>query len=51
MLSAKHDYTVKESSRARHVRLKMSLREGLVVVVPKGFDRSRIWLAEKKKRG
>lgn len=51
MLSAKHDYTVKESSRARHVRLKMSLREGLVVVVPKGFDRSRILgLLEKKKR-
>lgn len=48
---AKHDYIVKESARARHVRLKMSLREGLVVVVPKGFDHSRILgLLEKKKR-
>ncbi len=42
MLSSKPDYTVKESSRARHARLKMSLREGLVVVVPKGFDHARI---------
>jgi predicted metal-dependent hydrolase len=32
-------YTVCESPRARHVRLRLSLRDGLVVVVPRGFDR------------
>lgn len=31
-------YTVKESKRAKHVRLRLSLRDGLVVVVPRGFD-------------
>lgn len=36
------DYTIKESPRAKHARLKLSMREGLVVVVPKGFDRERI---------
>ncbi len=35
-----HTYTVRVSSRARHVRLRLSLREGLVVVVPRGFDQS-----------
>jgi predicted metal-dependent hydrolase len=51
MLSAKRDYTVKESPRAKHARLKLSLRDGLVVVVPKGFDHSRIpSLLERKKR-
>ena len=50
-LSAKRDYTVKESPRAKHARLKLSLREGLVVVVPKGFDHNRIpGLLEKKTR-
>ena len=43
-------YTVKESSRARHARLNMSLRGGLVVIVPKGFDHTRIpGLIDKKK--
>jgi len=46
-----HSYTVKESPRARHARLNLSLRRGLVVVVPKGFDHSRIpGLIAKKKR-
>ncbi len=31
-------YSVRESPRARHVRLRVSFREGLVVVVPRGFD-------------
>lgn len=35
-------YAVRVSSRARHVRITLSLRDGLVVVVPTGFDRSRI---------
>jgi predicted metal-dependent hydrolase len=35
-----HTYTIRVSQRARHVRLRLSLREGLVVVVPRGFDQS-----------
>ena len=35
-------YVVRESPKAKHARLKMSARDGLVVVVPKGFDRERI---------
>ena len=43
-------YTIRESAKAKHVRLKMSAREGLVVVVPKGFDHKRIpGLLERKK--
>ncbi len=50
-MTAKRDYTVKESPRAKHARLKLSLRDGLVVIVPKGFDHGRIpGLLEKKKR-
>jgi len=37
-----HRYTVRESKRAKHVRLTLSVRDGLVVVVPVGCDRSRI---------
>lgn len=51
VLSTLPDYTVKESTRAKHARVKLSLRHGLVVVVPKGFDRDRIpGLLNKKKR-
>jgi predicted metal-dependent hydrolase len=35
-------YQVRVSSLAKHPRLKMSAREGLVVVVPDGFDEARI---------
>ena len=50
MVLARYNYTVKQSARAKHARLKMSLRDGLVVVVPKGFDRDRIpGLIERKK--
>ena len=35
-------YVVRESARAKCVRLRMSHDEGLVVVVPKGFNRRRI---------
>lgn len=41
-MSATPTYAVRESPRARNVRRKMSARDGLVVVVPKGFDRDRI---------
>lgn len=35
-------YQVRVSSRAKYPRLKMSAREGLVVVIPDGFDEARI---------
>ena len=50
-LSATSTYTIRESPRARHVRLTLSLENGLVIVVPKGFDHGRIpSLLQKKKR-
>jgi predicted metal-dependent hydrolase len=43
-------YRVRESPRAKHVRLKMSARDGLTVVVPRNFDQCRIpELLERKK--
>ncbi|MDX2229329.1 MAG: SprT family zinc-dependent metalloprotease [Leptolyngbyaceae cyanobacterium bins.349] len=36
------DYTVRESSKAKHVSLKMSITGDLEVIVPKGFDQKRI---------
>jgi len=36
------DYTVRESARAKYARLQVNVSDGLVVVVPKGFDRRRI---------
>jgi len=36
------DYTLRVSARARRVRLEMSARNGLVVIVPKGFARKHI---------
>ena len=36
------DYTVRISARAKRARLVVSMTEGLVVVVPKRFDRRRI---------
>lgn len=36
------DYTIRESARAKHVRFKVSVSDGLVVVIPKGFERQRI---------
>jgi hypothetical protein len=36
------EYQIHVSSRARYPRLKMSVREGLVVVIPDGFDESQI---------
>ena len=35
-------YTIRESARAKHVRLRVSVSEGLVVVIPKGFNRCHI---------
>jgi hypothetical protein len=36
------DYTIRESSKAKHVSLKMSVTGNLEVIVPKGFDQKRI---------
>ncbi|MBW4523363.1 MAG: M48 family metallopeptidase [Scytolyngbya sp. HA4215-MV1] len=36
------DYTVRESPKAKHIRLKVSIEHGVEVIVPKGFDQDRI---------
>jgi predicted metal-dependent hydrolase len=36
------DYMVRESARAKNVRLTVSVHDGLVIVVPKGFDHAQI---------
>jgi len=51
MLSMLPDHTIRESARAKHVRFKITLADGLVVVVPNGFDRSRIPALLEGKRG
>jgi predicted metal-dependent hydrolase len=44
-------YAVRVSPKARHVRLKMTVKHGLEVVVPRGFDQARIpSLLQRKKR-
>jgi predicted metal-dependent hydrolase len=35
-------FRVREHARARHVRILVSRRDGMVVTIPRGFDRSRI---------
>jgi len=44
------EYEVRESSRARNVRFRLSLEEGLVVIVPRGFDVRRIPALLEEKR-
>ena len=41
-LQSRPDYTVRVSSRAKHVRLKVSHKRGLEVVIPEGFDATAI---------
>jgi predicted metal-dependent hydrolase len=36
------DYAIRESARAKHVRFRITPSEGLVVVIPAGFDRRRL---------
>ena len=36
------DYTIRESARARRVSFRVTPADGLVIVIPKGFDRRRI---------
>lgn len=35
-------YSVRESTRARHINLKISVQHGLEIIVPQGFDLARI---------
>lgn len=44
------EYTVRESPRAKHPRLKVSIKDGLEVIVPEGFDKSLIPKILSKKR-
>ena len=44
------DYQVRVSSRAKHPRLKLSAHDGLVVIVPNGFDVTRIPSVVESKR-
>ncbi|MBN2167945.1 MAG: M48 family metallopeptidase [Actinobacteria bacterium] len=47
---ADRDYIIRESKRAKHVLLKMSPRDGLVVVVPRGFNLEKVPEIVEKKR-
>jgi len=49
-LAVDQEYTLRVSKRAKYARLQMSLRDGLVVVVPRGFDQKRIPELLEKKR-
>ncbi|MBI2862135.1 MAG: DUF45 domain-containing protein [Chloroflexi bacterium] len=44
------DYQVRESTKAKSVRLEVSVRHGLVVVVPEGFEASQIHALIVRKR-
>jgi len=53
------NYTIRVSPRAKHVRLKMSPQEGLVVIVPRGFkqtlisellERHRVWIEKAQRK-
>jgi len=35
-------YTIRERGNTRRVRLNFSIRKGLEVIVPRGFDRGRV---------
>lgn len=59
MIAPLPDYSVRHSPRAKHLRLRVTADEGLCVVVPIGFDETRIpallskkktWLADAMKR-
>ena len=44
------DYTIRESARAKHVRFRVTLADGLIVVIPVGFDSARIPALLEEKR-
>ncbi len=43
------DYRIRTSPRARNVRLQLSIRDGLTVVVPRNYDHRRIPAIVEKK--
>ena len=59
MKAALPDYSVRHSPKARNLRLKVTREDGLLVVVPKGYDEKKIpallnqkkvWIADSMKR-
>lgn len=59
MKAALPDYSVRHSPKAKNLRLKVTREDGLVVVVPKGYDEKKIpallkqkkvWIADSLKR-
>jgi len=44
------EYIVRETARAKHVRFRVTIPDGLVIVIPKGFDRGRIPKLVEEKR-
>jgi predicted metal-dependent hydrolase len=58
-MSSPFTYTIKISRRARHVSLRITQEDGLVVIVPVGFDENRVpriladkanWIVKTRKR-
>jgi predicted metal-dependent hydrolase len=45
------DYSICKSPKARHVRIRVSLSDGLVVVVPRGFPAARVPALLETRRG
>ena len=45
------DYRVRISPRSRKVRLNLSARDGLTIVIPRGFDARRIPAILKSRKG
>jgi predicted metal-dependent hydrolase len=59
MKAALPDYSVRHSPKAKNLRLKVTREDGLLVVVPKGYDEKKIpallkqkkvWIADSMKR-
>ncbi len=50
-MNGSDNYSVRESARARRVRITLCPREGVVVVVPRDFDRDAIPKLVQEKRG
>jgi len=50
MKTALPDYSVRHSSRAKNLRLKVTREDGLLVVIPKGYDEKKIPALLKQKK-
>lgn len=44
------EYIIRETARAKHVRFRVTIADGLVIVIPVGFDRRRIPKLVEEKR-